>query len=677
MPVGTLKPGSTIDILHGVEVADPYRWLEDRNSDQTEEWISEQMRVHDRYFSKLPTLNMLRSRVSEYLNVEILDQPAQVGSYVFFRRRMSDQQQACIYVRDLESGAERVLVDPSKQGPHAAVRIHRISEDGRLLAYSLKHGGERTEELHFVDVENERTLEDCLSAGLSRGLSFSSDNSGFYYCRESETPASAKLPHQIRYHSFGDSAGLDRVLISLPRTERSRLVLIADDENLGAVFVHDSSNGVEVDLYVAPRRADNLWRLVFQDKPAPYGPFLYRGRIYTVCSTGTHNERILELNQDGSERSLLVPAWKAPIGNLCLAKDRLYLSYQVELKTIIHSWAWTGRFLGTLPNHPEGSFGMLRSYTNESDALFFSHESFCEPPSIVEWREGYRSFVPLVLQPLRRNEHRHSVRRTVYPSKDGTAIPIWLVVLEPFVAEECHPVLLTGYGGFGISMSPRFSVLVSVMLELGCVFALPCIRGGAEFGNEWHEAARGRRRQVAYDDFLAAAEWLCASGLTKPERLAIFGGSNSGLLVAAAMTQRPDLFRAVLCLAPILDMLRYERFGDASKWRQEYGTVADPDDFHALHAYSPYHRVREEVDYPATLFVTGDKDTQCDPAHARKMTARLRDRASQTNPILIDYGSERGHSAVLPLSERVDALARRIAFLSNELGIDIPTEAFR
>jgi prolyl oligopeptidase len=320
---------------------------------------------------------------------------------------------------------------------------------------------------------------------------------------------------------------------------------------------------------------------------------------------------------------------------------------------------------------------MLRSYTNESDALFFSHESFCEPPSIVEWREGYRSFVPLALQPLRRNERRHSVKRTVYPSKDGTAIPIWLVALEPFVAEECHPVLLTGYGGFGISMSPRFSVLVSVMLELGCVFALPCIRGGAEFGNEWHEAARGRRRQVAYDDFLAAAEWLCASGLTKPERLAIFGGSNSGLLVAAAMTQRPDLFRAVLCLAPILDMLRYERFGDASKWRQEYGTVADPDDFQALHAYSPYHRVREEVDYPATLFVTGDKDTQCDPAHARKMTARLRDRASQTNPILIDYGSERGHSAVLPLSERVDALARRIAFLSNELGIDIPTEAFR
>jgi len=677
MPVGAPQPEPAVDILHGVKVVDPYRWLEDRDSDQTREWLSEQMRVHERYFSKLRGLNNLRSRVSEYLNVEILDQPAQVGSYTFFRRRRNDQEQACICVRDIESGTERVLVDPSKQGLHAAIRIHRISEDGRLLAYSLKHGGGRTEEIHFVDVVNERTLEDYLEAGLSRGLSFVSDNSGFYYCRESESSASPTLPHQIRCHSFGDSTGLDRVLISLPRTERSRLVLTGDDENLGAVFVHDMGDGVGVDLYVATRREDNRWRLVFQDKPAPYGPFLYRGRIYTVSSTSTPNGSVLELNQDGSERSLLVPAWKAPIGSLCVAKDRLYLTYQVEWKTIIQSWTWTGRFLGTLPDHPEGSFGMLRSYTNGSDVLFFSHESFWEPPSIFEWREGNRSFVPWALQPLRRKEYRHSVRRTVYPSKDGTAIPIWLVALDPFVAEECHPALLTGYGGFGISMTPRFSVLVSVMLELGCVFALPCIRGGAEFGNEWHEAARRRRRQVAYDDFLAAAEWLRARGITKPERLAIFGGSNSGLLVAAAMTQRPDLFRAVLCLAPILDMLRYERFGDASKWRQEYGTVADPDDFHALHAYSPYHRVREEVNYPATLFVTGDKDTQCDPAHARKMTARLRHRASQTNPILIDYGSERGHSAVLPLSERVDALTRRIGFLCNELGIDIPKEVFR
>jgi prolyl oligopeptidase len=223
-------------------------------------------------------------------------------------------------------------------------------------------------------------------------------------------------------------------------------------------------------------------------------------------------------------------------------------------------------------------------------------------------------------------------------------------------------------------MTPRFSILVEIMLELGCVFALPNIRGGSEFGKNWHEAARGRNRQVAYDDFLAAADWICSNGITKPERLAIFGGSNSGLLVAAAMTQRPELFRAVLCIAPILDMLRYEQFGNARKWREEYGTVENVDDFHALHAYSPYHRVRENVNYPATLFVTGDKDMQCDPAHVRKMAARLQNRQDQRHPILVDYSSERGHTPNLPLSVRIEALTHRLAFLCSELGIAIPEE---
>jgi prolyl oligopeptidase len=677
MPVGTHKPEPAVDILHGLKVVDPYRWLEDRTSEETDGWLSEQARIHELYFSKLPLLNTVRSRVSEYLNVEILDQPAQVGSYTFFRRRRKDQEQACICVRDIDSGTERVLVDPSKQGLHAAVRIHRISEDGRLLAYSLKQGGERTEELHFVDVVNERTLEDCREAGLSRGLSFASDNLGFYYCREFTSCDSLNRPHEILYHRFGDSACLDRVLFSLPTTERSRLVLVADDVNLGAIFVHDRGDGPKLDLYIAARIEVSLWRPVVQDKPAHFGPFLYAGKIFAICTGDSPNGCILELNLDGSNRSLLVPPWRAPIANLCLAKGRLYISYQLDCKTIIHAWTWTGTFLGALPDHPDGSFGMLRSYTHATDVLFFSHESFCDPPSIYLYRENTRSYVRWSQSPPVGEGHRYAIQRTTYPSRDGTSIPIWLVALHPFAADKCYPVLLTAYGGFGISMTPRFSVLVSVMLELGCVFALPSIRGGSEFGNQWHEAARGRRRQVAFDDFLAAAEWLRGTGLTKPEYLAIFGGSNSGLLVAAAMTQRPELFRAVLCLAPILDMVRYERFGDARKWREEYGSVEDADDFRALYAYSPYHRIREEINYPAALFITGDKDTQCDPAHSRKMTARLRDRVSQTKPILIDYGPERGHSAVLPLSERIDALARRIAFLCNELNIDFPMEAIQ
>jgi prolyl oligopeptidase len=218
-------------------------------------------------------------------------------------------------------------------------------------------------------------------------------------------------------------------------------------------------------------------------------------------------------------------------------------------------------------------------------------------------------------------------------------------------------------------MTPQFSVFVAVMLALGAVFAIPSIRGGSEFGKEWYEAARSKNRQVAFDDFIAGAQWLCDQQITTHEQLAIFGGSNSGLLVGVAMTQRPDLFRAVLCIAPLLDMVRYERFDEARKWRFEYGTVEERDEFASLYAYSPYHHVQEALNYPATLFVAGDKDTRCNPAHVRKMAALLQGRSAQSSAILVDYTSERGHSATLPLNVRIDALTRRVAFVCSELGI--------
>ena len=227
---------------------------------------------------------------------------------------------------------------------------------------------------------------------------------------------------------------------------------------------------------------------------------------------------------------------------------------------------------------------MLPAYSTRCDAPFFRYESFSKPPTILEFSETDRYYTTWVESGGTSGKDDNQVQRVAYPSKDGTPIPMWLVSRGTTKHGECQPSILTSYGGFGISMTPRFSILVEIMLELGCVFALPNIRGGSEFGKNWHEAARGRNRQVAYDDFLAAADWICSNGITKPERLAIFGGSNSGLLVAAAMTQRPELFQAVLCIAPILDMLRYEQFGNARKWREEYGTVENVDDFHALYA---------------------------------------------------------------------------------------------
>ena len=235
-----------------------------------------------------------------------------------------------------------------------------------------------------------------------------------------------------------------------------------------------------------------------------------------------------------------------------------------------------------------------------------------------------------------------------------------------------NPTIMTSYGGFGISMTPQFSVFVAFLMELGCLFALPNIRGGSEFGAAWHMAAKRRNRQTAFDDFLRAAEWLLQTNRTAPGKLAIFGGSNSGLLVGAALTQRPDLFRAAVCMVPILDMLRYHLFDNAHVWKEEFGTAEDPEDFAALAKYSPYHQVRDGVAYPATLIVSGDRDRNCNPLHARKMAARLQAASSSTLPVLLDYSTFRGHSPVLPLSVRIEALTDRAAFVCHNL--QLPAE---
>jgi prolyl oligopeptidase len=299
--------------------------------------------------------------------------------------------------------------------------------------------------------------------------------------------------------------------------------------------------------------------------------------------------------------------------------------------------------------------------------LFFERESFTKPVEIC----SYSTSQPEVKLwnkrkiPFDAQHFRHT--QVWFPSKDGTRIPMFLVGREEILEAGAHATIMTSYGGYGVPMTPQFSVFVALLLEHGCLFALPNIRGGSEFGVNWHNAAKRRNRQVAFDDFLSAAEWLIETGRTQRGRLAIFGGSNSGLLVGAAMTQRPDLFRAVLCMVPILDMVRYHLFDNAHVWNDEFGTAEDPEDFRILLRYSPYHQVHDGVQYPATMLVSGDADQSCNPMHARKMTARLQSANASDHPIFLNYSPHRGHSPVLPLSERIEALTDRIAFLCDQL----------
>lgn len=666
MPLSTLPFAPVEEVMHGVVVRDPCRWLEDRDLPETEEWIMGQQQRCEEYFTECGSLDGLRSRVREYLDVEIIDQPAKAAGRYFYRRRNHGQEQACIYAQDIFSGQERLLVDPSDQGSYASVSIHRISADGSLLAYELKHGGEDRKAIHIVDVETGVVLPDMLETGYARGFAFTSDNGGFYYCHEMHK---ASEDHMVCLHRFREPR-VDQMVFCMARTRESRLVLIADENHLGAICARQVGSEFVADLFIARRESPSVWKRVVANKTLPYSPILKQGRIFALSYDEAPNGKLIELNEDGSERRTVISEQDAMIRQLVIAGNRVFVSYLHQLIPSIRYRTLSGKDLGKIDIPSDGTIRLLPNQGTADSNLLYSYESFTQPLTIFEYlpetgesRLWYQRLVPIPSAPTH-------ARRISLPSSDGTQIFMTLVAALGNRGGEGAPVIMTGYGGFGVPMTPQFSVLVTIMLELGAVFALPQIRGGGEFGRAWHDAARGRQRQIAFDDFITAAEWLCVEGVTTSERLAIFGGSNAGLLIGVAMTQRPGLFRAGLCIAPLLDMVRYEQFDHAAKWRREYGTTDDAEDFQALYAYSPYHHVEDSINYPAVLFVSGDKDDRCDPAHVRKMAERLQQRDAQTNAVLVDYSLERGHSPVLPLSVRIDALVRRIAFLCRELRME-------
>lgn len=667
MPVTSPLHAPVEEIIHGVLVRDPYRWLEDRSLPETEEWIREQQRRCDAYFSECEELLTIRQRVQEYVDVEIVDQPTKIGKLYFYRRRNKGQEQGCIYVRNTSTGAERLLVDPSPNGSFVSVGIHRISEDGTLLAYEVRRGGENRKAIHIVDVDTGIALPDKLEIGFARGFAFTSDKGGFYYCHDS----SPSEDHAIRLHHF-ESSGDDEVIFRVARSPESRLILVADEVHLGAIWIHKGSSALVADFFVAKRDKASSWEQVFAERRLPYSPMLKHGRIFALSYDDAPNGTVVELNNNGRPIRTIIPQTKAMILQLVIAGDRIFARYLRQLIPSIECWTLSGALLEKVDAPIDGAVQLLADHSTAECHLFYSYESFIQPPMVFEYLPDTRESQLWHRCNVAGVRDTYSITRRAFVSSDQTSIPMTLVASDRCGLSANVPVIMTSYGGFGIPMTPQFSVLVAIMMELGAIFALPHIRGGGDFGKDWHDAARGRNRQVAVGDFISAAEWLASEGIGASTRLATFGGCNSGLLVAAAMTQRPELFAAVLCIVPLLDMVRYETFDQAVKWREEYGTVNDAEDFDALHAFSPYHRVKKNVNYPSVMLVSGDRDNQCDPAHTRKMAARLQQREAQLSQVIVDYDRERGHSPGLPLSFRVDALARRIAFLCRELEIPHP-----
>jgi prolyl oligopeptidase len=671
-PCSPVEP--VTEVLHGVTVTDPYRWLEDQDSAQTRAWLEAQTEYARAYLDSIPGRERIHQRVRELLDVETYDSIQKVGQRYFFRKRIPGQEQHCIFMREGPDGEDCLLIDPAERGTgkHTAVKPLRVSPDARLLLYEVKEGGERTGTFELWDIESQRTLPDVLPRGYLRGFAFAPDSRSFYYVHEAMTSSG---PHHraVCHHVLGARFDDDKQIFVAGDSDNIRLHIVHGKDQLG-FLVYRFLDKPYTDFYLWRFGSETTPSLVIENAGYKFGPLLMKdGRILAVTDRDAPNSRIVRLRlREGLEPEFVdvIPATDVPIQNLAVTESRIFVSYTREIKTQIAVFDLFGKPLGELPVDKSDTVRLAGGSFDE-DELFFERESFTQPIQIYRYssRTGKAKLWAERKVPFSSQAFSHT--QVWFTARDSTRIPMFLVGRRDVLESGQHPAIMTSYGGYGVAMTPQFSLFVAFLLERGCLFALPNIRGGSEFGAEWHEAAKRRNRQVAFDDFICAAEWLTETGRTEPQRLAIFGGSNSGLLVAAAMTQRPELFRAVVCMVPMLDMLRYHLFDNAQVWKEEFGTADDPDDFAALLGYSPYHRMQEGLAYPATMIVSGDADQNCNPLHARKMTARLQAANVSEHPIFLDYSRHRGHSPVLPLSERIEALTDRMAFLCDQLQLSV------
>jgi prolyl oligopeptidase len=680
MPLALNPPPATpiesvTDFLHGVAVTDPYRWLEDQNSPRTRKWLEEQNAYARGYFDANPASARIRERVSELLTVENVSEPWKVGDRYLFLKRKAHQQQPVIMLRDHEFGEEIVLVDPALKGEGSTVSVNivNISRDGQILAYGVKRSGADSQSVEFINIPHRQLLPDRLPFGFGPALVFSSGGDGFYYTHEAVNSAHAHK-RAVYWHAFGSGSKEDLEVFSAGQSSSHQLGLFGSSDSLVlACLVVTSHDPLIFDLYLRDLTRDKQFRKVLDGVDSILGVRFSGHNLIALTDLKAPNLRLVSIDVDhpgSADWADIIPENQKRIKDFAVVRNSVCVLYEERYRNQIEVFDLAGQRRDVFLCPELGTIRLLQGRA-ESDTLFYNFSSFDQPRTIFSyclssgehrvWAKNQAAF----------NSSSVEIQETSYKSKDGTDVPMFLVAHKDRGRSDSLPVFLTAYGGFGATITPQFSAFSVFLLEHGFLLAIANVRGGGELGEAWHRAGQRHNRQIAIDDFIAAAEYLVARGDAIVGHLAIGGGSNAGLLIGAALTQRPHIFRAALCIGPLLDMVRYHLFDSADAFIREYGSANNREDFEHLLAYSPYHRVQDGMAYPAVMIVSGDSDTRCNPMHARKMTARLQAGTISGYPILLHYKPEWGHVPMLPLEERIDALTDRLAFMCKELNVKV------
>jgi prolyl oligopeptidase len=657
------------ETIHGTVVHDPYRWLEEQDSAETRAWIEAENVCTQAALQKLTGRDTIAKRLGELIKVDTIGVPIERGGKYFYAKRGANQDLFVLYMRRGAKGEDEVLVDPEKLSPDhsTSVNFEGVSDDGKLVGYGVRKGGEDEVALHFLDTDTGKQRKDVLPrARYISGPTFRKDKSGFYYSKlEEEGP-------RAYFHAMGTDAAQDTKVFGDGYTpDKILAVELSEDQRylLFTVFYGSACDRSEVyfqDLKIAGPIVPVVNTLdgCFQGAIANDTLFLQtnwkapKWRLVAVPLRTPAQEHWKEIIPEGESR----------MEDFRLVGGKIVAQYSHNAASELKIFQADGSAAGGIALPQLGTVGGVTGRWKESEA-FFSFQSFALPATVYRCDVASRGLEVWAKPAVPVDASAFEVKQVWYESKDKTRVPMFLFYKKGLQLDGANSALMTAYGGFDVSETPLFRDDAVVWVEHGGVFALPGLRGGGEFGEEWHRAGMLERKQNVFDDFYAAAEWLIANRYTRADKLAITGRSNGGLLMGAAMTQRPDLFGAIVCGYPLLDMVRYQNFLVAKYWVPEYGSSEDVEQFPALFAYSPYHHVVRGRKYPAVLFLTGDSDTRVSPLHARKMTAEMQAAQGGDKPILLLYDTKLGHSEGRPVSKIIEEDTQVLGFLMWQVGV--------
>ncbi|RUO69531.1 prolyl oligopeptidase family serine peptidase [Idiomarina ramblicola] len=672
------RKGDVVDTYFGSEVADPYRWLEDDRSEETENWVKAQNEVTFAHLESIPYREKIETRLTELWNYEKISAPFKEGDYTYFYKNDGLQNQYVVYRQKGDEEPE-VFLDPNTFSEDGTTSLAQLafSDDGSLAAYSISEGGSDWRKVIVIDAETKEQLEEPLVDVKFSGVSWVG-NEGFYYSsydKPEGSELSAKTDqHKLYYHELGTEQSEDKLVFGGTDAEKHRYVggSVTDDDRYLLISAANSTSGNKLflkdltdedsELVTILDHTDSDTRVLDNDG----------SKLYLVTNLDAPNQRVVTVdasNPTPENWENFIPETENVL-SVSTGAGYIFAEYMVDAVAKVKQYAYNGDMVREVQLPGVGSIGGF-SAKKEVDELYYTFTNYSTPSTIYKFDPDQGGSEVYAESGADFDSANYESKQVFYTSKDGTEVPMIITYKKGTELDGSNPTILYGYGGFNISLTPSFSIANAAWLEMGGVYAVANLRGGGEYGKDWHKAGTKLQKQNVFDDFIAAAEYLIDEKYTSSEQLAVRGGSNGGLLVGAVMTQRPELFAVALPAVGVLDMLRYHTFTAGAGWAYDYGTANDSEEmFEYLLGYSPVHNVEEGVAYPATLITTGDHDDRVVPAHSFKFAAELQDKAGGENPQLIRIETNAGHGAGTPVSKTIEQYSDIFGFTLYHMGFE-------